>query len=70
MGISALVHSVQAAKNYLAEATRKTMQVPRRWERFRTRLHTLMADKGYDSETFGAFLRWQGLHLCILRRRY
>jgi hypothetical protein len=46
------------------------MQVPRRWERFRTRLHTLMADKGYDSETFGAFLRWQGLHLCILRRRY
>jgi len=66
--IGALVHSAQPAEIQLAEATLKTVRVPRRWGRPRTRSHTLVADKGDDSEVFRQSLRRRGLQPCIQRR--
>jgi len=55
--IGALVHSAQPSEVCLAEATLKTVRVPRRRGRPRTRPHTLVADKGDDSEDFRQSLR-------------
>ncbi|MGC9075529.1 MAG: hypothetical protein ACP5JD_07450 [Candidatus Bipolaricaulaceae bacterium] len=53
MPIGASVHSAQLAEIRLAEATLRTVRVPR-FRRSRTR--PLVVDKGHDSEVF----RWLG----------
>jgi len=68
--IGASVHSAQPAEIRLAEETLATVWVPRRRGRPRTRPRTLVADKGYDSDAFRAFLRRRGIRPCIPRRRH
>jgi len=67
--IGGTVASARPAEIRLAEATLKTVRVPRRHGRPRTRPQTLVADKGYDSDDFRKYLRGRGIRPCIPRRR-
>ncbi len=64
-----LVASAQEAEISLAEPTLATIRVPRRRGRPRTRLVSIVADKGYDSDLFRQTLRRRGIRPCIPYRR-
>ena len=70
-GIPIGVHleSAQKAEITLAETTLKSIRVPRKQGRPRTRPGELVADKGYDSREFRLNLRRRGIHPCIPERR-
>lgn len=67
--LGTLVASAQKAEVHLAKATLRRIRVPRAWGRARTRPHSLVADKGYDSQAFRLELRGRGIRPCIPRRR-
>jgi len=67
--IGGMVASARPAEIRLAEATLRTVRVPRRRGRPLTRPRTLVADKGYDSDGFRKYLRGRGIRPCIPRRR-
>ena len=68
--IGGLVASAQPAEIRWAEATLRTVRVPRRRGRPRTRPRVLVADKGYDSDAFRRHLRRRGIRPCIPYRRH
>jgi transposase len=55
------VASAQPHELRLAQATLATVRVPQRRGRPRTRPKELVADKGYDSREFRAYLRRRGI---------
>lgn len=67
--LGALVASAQKAEVHLAEPTLERIRVPRRHGRPRKRPHTLVADKGYDSQPLRHRLRRRGIRPCIPERR-
>jgi transposase len=64
-----LIESAQRAEIRLAEPTLTTIRVSRRQGRPKTRVHELVADKGYDSQAFRERLRCRGIRPCIPHRR-
>jgi|DewCreStandDraft_3_1066083.scaffolds.fasta_scaffold00171_4 transposase len=68
--IEGMVAGAQPAEIRLAEATLRTVRVPRQRGRPRTRPQVLVADKGYDSDAFRQSWRHRGIRPCIPRRRH
>lgn len=59
--IGLYVASAQHHESVLAELTLKTIRVPRRRGRPRTRPQEVVADKAYDSAEFRRYLRGRGI---------